>query len=124
MLSRAKSLGARPSCHVERSETSSEASLTSYMQKKYYVYILTNYRNTVLYIGVTNSLSRRTFEHRKGIETAAFTKKYRLYKLIWFQEFQSVREAILCEKRIKGWRRSRKIDLIKEVNPGLRGLLC
>ena len=94
------------------------------MQKKYYVYILTNYRNTVLYIGVTNSLNRRTFEHRKGIETAAFTKKYRLYKLIWFQEFQSVREAILCEKRIKGWRRSRKIDLIKEVNPGLRGLLC
>ncbi len=93
------------------------------MQKKYYVYILTNYKNTVLYTGVTNSLNRRIFEHKQGAAVESFAKKYRLYKLIWFQEFQNAKEAILWEKRIKGWRRGRKLDLIVGMNPGFRNLL-
>ena len=87
------------------------------VKRSYFVYIITNYLNSVLYIGVTNNLERRIAEHKKGIEVSSFSKKYRLYKLIWFQEFASIDEAIAAEKKMKGWRREKKLNLIKEVNP-------
>ena len=85
--------------------------------RTYFVYILTNHVNSVLYIGITNDLERRLYEHRHLQDINSFTKRYRLYKLVWFQEFNSPKEAIEIEKRIKGWRRSKKIDLIMNANP-------
>lgn len=88
-----------------------------------YVYIITNFTNTVLYTGVTNDLERRINEHTNGYSKNSFTQKYRLYKLIWFQEFKSPLEAIEAEKKIKGWRREKKLSLIKEHNPQFKDLL-
>lgn len=81
----------------------------------YFVYILTNKSNT-LYTGVTNSLERRVWEHKLKL-VPRFTTKYNLDKLIYCQEFQRVEDAIAAEKKIKGWSRKKKIDLIKIINP-------
>ena len=89
--------------------------------KKYYVYILTNYTNSVLYTGITNDLTRRIFEHKNAVET--FSSKYRLYKLVWFKEFDSPLDAIRTEKRIKGWIRLKKIMLINKTNPNWKNLI-
>ena len=86
----------------------------------YYVYILTNKSNT-LYIGVTNNLERRVQEHKLKI-IAGFTSKYNLNKLIYFAEFREIEEAIEFEKKIKGWTRKKKIDLIKTQNPKFKDL--
>ena len=67
---------------------------------QYYVYILTNKSNRVLYIGVTNNIERRTFEHKQGI-VEGFTKKYKIHKLIYYEVFVKVKEAIIREKRLK-----------------------
>jgi len=67
------------------------------------VYIITNYTNTVLYTGVRNNLERRIYEHKNGEIKSSFSHRYRLYKVIWFQEFDSPNAAITMEKRIKGW---------------------
>ena len=88
----------------------------------YYTYIITNYKNTVLYTGMTNNLQQRVLQHKKGINDS-FSRKYRLYKLVWFQEFEDVNEAISAEKRIKGWKRSKKMALIRELNPVFRDLM-
>lgn len=93
------------------------------MNKNYFVYIITNYQNTVLYTGITNNLKKRIEEHKKGISKNSFSNKYRLYKLVWFEEFKTPNEAILIEKRIKGWTRNKKIDLIKRKNPNFQDLL-
>lgn len=93
------------------------------MPKSWFVYIITNYKNTVLYIGITNDLKRRIWEHKTGIVKSSFSKKYRLYKLIWFEEFNTPIEAIEAEKKIKGWRREKKIILIKAKNPNFQDLL-
>ena len=87
----------------------------------YWVYILTNKHRTTLYIGMTNNLQRRIWQHRWG-ETLGFTKRYHLNRLIWFEHFREVRDAIACEKRPKGSRRDRKIALIQQTNPGWRDL--
>jgi len=92
------------------------------MRRQWFVYILTNYTNSVLYTGMTNDLGRRIEEHKAGIIVSSFSKKYRLYKLIWCQEFDSPEKAIAIEKRIKGWRREKKIALIKETNPNFQDL--
>jgi len=68
--------------------------------KAYYVYIMTNKHNNVLYIGVTNNLIRRVYEHKMGI-IAGFTKKYNCQKLVWFQQTQDIEAAIIQEKRMK-----------------------
>jgi putative endonuclease len=92
------------------------------MKKQYYVYIATNKRNTVLYTGVTNDLNRRMYEHRnKTIKD--FTSKYNIVKLIYFQEFNSPEEAIIAEKKIKGWLRKKKIKLIRLTNPLFKDLI-
>ena len=85
----------------------------------YFVYIMTN---TVLYTGITNDLERRVFEHISGQNASSFSRKYRLYKLIWFEEFNYPKEAIAAEKKIKGWTRNKKINLIMNKNPKLKDL--
>jgi putative endonuclease len=84
--------------------------------KKYYVYIITNKINTVFYTGVTNDLNRRIYEHQEKL-ISGFTSKYNINKLIYFQEFSTPVEAIEAEKKIKGWTRDKKINLIKSINP-------
>lgn len=89
--------------------------------KHYHIYILANKNNKVLYAGVTNDLLRRMREHR-GKLIEGFTKKYNVNKLVYFEEFQNIEEAIAAEKRIKGWLRGRKIALIKSKNPEWKDL--
>ena len=82
----------------------------------YYVYILTNQYNTVVYTGVTNNLERRLYEHRNHL-VDGFTKRYNLNKLIYFETTSDVRSAIEREKQMKGWTRAKKNALIESVNP-------
>ena len=86
------------------------------MTKQYYVYILTNRSNNVLYIGVTNDLVRRIYEHKNKVVNG-FTKKYNLNKLIYFETTTDVRSALEREKQLKNWHRDWKINLISEFNP-------
>ena len=86
----------------------------------YYIYIMAS-RSRVLYIGVTNDLARRVNEHKRGLD-AGFTSKYRVTRLVYFEEFADIRDAIAREKAIKGWKRSRKITLVEARNPALGGL--
>ncbi|RJP26156.1 MAG: GIY-YIG nuclease family protein [Actinobacteria bacterium] len=85
------------------------------MEKRYYVYIMTNRRNDVLYTGVTNDLRRRVYEHKAG-EMGGFTSRYKIKKLVYFEVFDSIDEAIAREKRIKGGSRMRKIKLVDRIN--------
>jgi len=84
----------------------------------YYVYILTNPRKTVLYIGVTNSLVRRLREHyeQRG-KKKTFTGRYYVHQLVYFEEFQWIQVAIAREKELKGWTRKKKEELIASLNP-------
>ncbi|MEK7073476.1 MAG: GIY-YIG nuclease family protein [Patescibacteria group bacterium] len=82
----------------------------------YWVYIVTNDLNSVLYIGVTNDLARRIEEHRQKL-VPGFTAKYNLSKLVHFEETNDVRSAIEREKQLKGWTRKKKNKLIDSVNP-------
>jgi putative endonuclease len=84
-------------------------------EKTYYVYILASKRNGTLYIGVTNDLLRRVWEHREGI-VDGFTKKYGVKHLVYFEEFGDVGAAIHRETRLKKWKRQWKIDLIQSRN--------
>tara|TARA_R110002050_G_scaffold251241_2_gene389401 strand:+ start:20583 stop:20894 length:312 start_codon:yes stop_codon:yes gene_type:complete len=83
---------------------------------QYYLYILSNKKNGTLYIGVTNDLERRMFEHKNKL-VDGFTKKYGLNKLMYFESFQYVNDAIKREKNMKKWKREWKIKLIIEENP-------
>jgi len=87
----------------------------------YYVYMLTNWNNKVLYTGVTNNLERRIFEHKNGI-IDGFTKKYNINKLVYFDYTSDVKSAIEREKQIKGWTRAKKNDLITSINPDWKDL--
>nr|WP_321487598.1 GIY-YIG nuclease family protein [uncultured Draconibacterium sp.] len=82
----------------------------------YFVYIVTNKNKTVLYIGVTNDLQRRVYEHENGL-IPGFTKKYNCHFLIYYEHFQNIDDAIVREKEIKKWRREKKENLISETNP-------
>ena len=84
--------------------------------KQYFVYILTNKSNKVLYTGVTNNLDRRIREHKQKL-VKGFTSRYNLTKLVYFEEFADVVDAIAAEKKIKGWLRAKKIKLIESKNP-------
>lgn len=81
----------------------------------YFVYIVTNFKNTVLYTGVTNNLERRIAEHQSE-QLKGFTEKYHLTKLVFYEEFRNVEDAIAAEKKIKGWVRKKKIALIDSCN--------
>lgn len=82
----------------------------------YYVYILSNKANTVLYIGVTNDLHRRLCEHKSG-QINGFTPKYHVHKLVYFEEYTEINYAIAREKQLKNWVRSKKNRLIEAQNP-------
>ena len=82
----------------------------------YYIYILSTWDNKTIYIGVTNNLHRRIQEHKsKAIE--GFTKRYNLKKLVYFEKFTDVEQAIKREKELKGWLRAKKNKLIENINP-------
>ncbi|MFA5518553.1 MAG: GIY-YIG nuclease family protein [Spirochaetota bacterium] len=83
---------------------------------KYYVYMMANKYNTVLYIGVTNNLLRRVYEHKNKL-IEGFSSKYNCSKLVWFIETQSIESAILKEKQMKKWKRKFKDNVINEMNP-------
>ena len=87
-----------------------------------WVYILANRYDTVLYVGVTNDMERRTWEH--GNSLSRFTSRYRVTKLIHVEEYSSPRDAIAREKQLKGWRREKKLALVREQNPEFRDLLA
>jgi putative endonuclease len=85
-----------------------------------YVYIMSN-KSRTLYTGGTSDLERRVFEHKNKL-VAGFTSKYNITQLVWFEEFDDVMQAIEGEKKIKGWRRSKKIALIEMNNPEWKDL--
>ena len=87
----------------------------------FYVYILTNQSNKVLYTGITNDLERRLYEHQNKL-VKGFTSKYNVNKLVYFDCTTVARSAIAREKQIKGWTRQKKLDLISELNPQWRDL--
>ena len=84
---------------------------------QYYVYILTNSHNTVLYIGVTNDLRKRVYEHKNHLDKGSFTAQYNIEKLVYFEVSSDVKVAIEREKQLKGWNRKRKNKLIESKNP-------
>ena len=88
----------------------------------YYVYILTNRNNAVLYTGVTSDLVRRVYEHRQHLDPDSFTSKYKITKLVYFEETSDVKAALEREKQIKSWKRERKMALIMESNPRMLDL--
>lgn len=89
--------------------------------KQYFVYILTNLTNNVLYIGVTNNLEKRIYEHKNKL-VDGFTKKYNLSKLVYFEECSTVVDAIAREKQLKNWHREWKFNLIRKINPSFNDL--
>ena len=87
----------------------------------YYVYILTNWNNKVMYIGVTNNLKRRIYEHKNKL-VEGFTKRYNLTKLVYYEHTTDVNSAISREKELKGWRREKKNNLVIKMNPEWKDL--
>jgi putative endonuclease len=85
----------------------------------YYVYILTNKAKTVFYTGVTNNLKIRLQQHKESLNPNSFTSKYKVFYLLYFEKFTWIQLAIAKEKEIKGWKRDKKITLIKTINPEL-----
>ena len=91
------------------------------MNKQYYIYIITNKTNRVLYTGVTNNLKRRVYEHKNKL-VKGFTSKYNVSKLVFYDVCEDIESAILREKQIKGWLRKKKIALIESMHPEWRDL--
>jgi len=86
------------------------------MAEQYFIYILTNWNNKVIYTGVTNNLVRRIYEHKNKLLNG-FTKKYNLSKLVYFEQTSDIISAINREKEIKKWRREKKNKLVESMNP-------
>ncbi len=90
-------------------------------KKSYFVYILSNKYNNVLYVGVTNDLIRRVYEHKNKL-VEGFTKKYNIIKLVYYEVFDDPYNAILREKTLKGYGRKKKVELINSLNPEWKDL--
>jgi len=88
----------------------------------YYIYILTNKTNNVMYIGVTNNLNRRIVEHKEEL-VEGFTKKYHVHKLVYYEIFHDPTVAIQREKQLKHWKRDKKNKLVETINPTWKDLL-
>jgi putative endonuclease len=91
------------------------------MARNFYVYILSNRRRTVLYTGITNSLSVRLAMHLAG-KRSVFVSRYKVFDLVFMEEFDRPEDAIAREKQIKGWRREKKLAMILKQNPKMRDL--
>ncbi len=91
-------------------------------ERRYWVYILTSNCGNAMYIGVTNDLERRVSEHRNGTGSA-FARKYRVTRLVHAEEYDNPNDAIAREKQVKGWRRERKNELVRSLNPQWRDLM-
>lgn len=91
------------------------------MPKRGYVYLMASQRNGTLYVGVTSDLVRRVWEHKNDVKEG-FTKRYGVHRLVYYEVYDHIRDAIVREKRIKKWNRAWKIELIEEVNPSWRDL--
>jgi putative endonuclease len=87
----------------------------------FYIYILTNWNNTAMYIGMTNSLDRRLYEHKNKL-VDGFTRKYNVNKLVYYEHITDVKTAIAREKEIKKWRREKKNNLVISLNPSWQEL--
>lgn len=88
--------------------------------RTYWIYILASKTGT-LYIGVTNDLTRRVYEHKNKL-IPGFTTKYNINRLVYYQEFGNIEQAIEMEKKVKGWGRKKKIDLIRSINQDIKDL--
>ena len=86
------------------------------MDRQPAVYILTSKRNGTLYVGVTSNLAKRVWEHKNNM-VEGFTRRYGLHRLVWYEVHETMESAIVREKRIKGWRRIWKLELIEATNP-------
>ena len=93
------------------------------MNKEAYIYILTNAGNSVLYVGVTSDLTQRIQQHKSGFFKNSFTSRYRINKLVYYELFQDIGDAIAREKQIKAGSRQKKIDLVNSRNPEWKDLL-
>jgi len=93
------------------------------VEKEYYVYIMTNHKNTVLYTGVTSDLKRRVYEHKSGL-VEGFTKRYNLTRLVYYETCGDIEGAIIREKQIKGGSRQDKLNLVNTPNKEWRDLYC
>ena len=91
------------------------------MDRSYYVYLITNWNNRVIYTGVTNNLARRIYEHKNKL-AEGFSKKYNISKLVYFEQTNDVSAAIAREKEIKKWRREKKNNLVNSANPEWKDL--
>lgn len=91
------------------------------MERGGYVYILASKRNGTLYIGVTNDIARRVYEHRSGL-LPGFTRTYGVHRLVWYERYEDIRDAIAREKAMKKWRRAWKLRAIEALNPEWRDL--
>ena len=91
------------------------------LNKDYYVYLLTNCNNKVMYVGVTNDLERRLYEHKNKL-IKGFTEKYNVNKLVYYEQSNDVQAAIAREKELKKWRREKKNQLVNTLNPTWRDL--
>ena len=90
-------------------------------EKEYYVYLLTNWNNKVIYVGVTNDLQRRIYEHKEK-KVKGFTEKYKVNKLVYFEQTTEIEVALNREKEMKKWRREKKDKLVENINPSWRDL--
>jgi len=86
------------------------------LEHHYYVYLMTNWNNKVMYVGITNNLERRVYEHKQKL-VKGFTEKYKVNKLVYFEETGDVWAALAREKEIKKWRREKKNNLVQSLNP-------
>ena len=91
--------------------------MTGSIQRGGCIYIMTNKNNTVLYTGVTNNISKRVIEHKEKLHDGSFTSRYNINKLVYYEGFDHIEDAISREKQIKAGSRKDKIDLIEKMNP-------
>jgi len=90
-------------------------------ENQYYVYLLTNWNNKVIYVGITNDLRRRLYEHKNKL-VKGFTEKYNIYKLVYYESTSDIESAIGREKEIKKWRREKKNRLVETINADWKDL--
>jgi putative endonuclease len=91
-------------------------------ERRYFVYMMTRSSLSTMYIGVTNDVGRRVFEHRNAMGSE-FAKKYRVTRLVYVEEYEDPNEAIAREKQLKGWKRIRKNELVRAANPNWEDLM-